>query len=97
MTAYSQQTVSIHEAKTNFSKLIKRAEAGETIYIGAYGKPTVAMISSAALPRKRPVSEALGCMKGKGELPEDGISWTEEEIYELFYSSFMTWEEFKNS
>ena len=31
--------LSIHEAKTNLSKLVKKAKAGQTIYIGAYGKP----------------------------------------------------------
>lgn len=30
------EVVSISEAKTNLSKLVKRALAGETIYIGAY-------------------------------------------------------------
>ncbi|MCL2211217.1 MAG: type II toxin-antitoxin system prevent-host-death family antitoxin [Treponema sp.] len=95
--AYAAKTVSIHEAKTNFSKLVKRAEAGETIYIGAYGKPTVAMISSEAVPKKRPVNEAFGCMKGHCELPDNPVSWTDEEIYQMFYASFMTWEEFVNS
>lgn len=33
------EVVSIYEAKTQFSKLVKRAKAGETIYIGAYGHP----------------------------------------------------------
>ena len=92
MTPYAVNTVSIHEAKTNFSKLVKRAEAGETIYIGAYGKPQVAIISSDAVPRKRPVSEAFGCMKGI--LPEGfEVKWTDDELYEMFYS-FMTREEF---
>lgn len=31
--------VSIYEAKTQLSKLVKRARSGETIYIGAYGRP----------------------------------------------------------
>jgi antitoxin (DNA-binding transcriptional repressor) of toxin-antitoxin stability system len=31
--------IPIYEAKTNFSKLVKRAQAGETIFIGAYGHP----------------------------------------------------------
>ena len=98
MTAYTQKTVSIHEAKTNFSKLIKRAEAGETIYIGAYGKPTVVLKAADQGEIEAKLrAQACGCMKGKGELPEDGISWTEEEIYEMFYSSFMTWEEYIKS
>ena len=94
MTAYAVNTVSIHEAKTNFSKLVKRAAAGDTIYIGAYGKPQVAIISSDAVPRKKPVVEAFGCMKGKMELKEGwDAPWTDDELYEMFYS-FMTREEF---
>ena len=32
------KVLSIYEAKTHLSKLVRQAEAGETIYIGAYGK-----------------------------------------------------------
>ena len=34
-------TVNIHEAKTNLSKLIARAEAGEEIVIARGGEPVV--------------------------------------------------------
>ena len=44
-------TIPIHEAKSNLSKLIKRAAAGETIYIGAYGKPEAAL--TAVSPEKQ--------------------------------------------
>jgi len=87
MTTYSVKTVSIHEAKTNFSKLVKRAEAGETIYIGAYGKPTVAIISSDTIPKKKPVINAFGCMKGEMKLKEGWDDpWTDEEIEEMFHN-----------
>lgn len=33
------KVISIYEAKTHLSKLVKQAQAGETIYIGAYGYP----------------------------------------------------------
>jgi len=32
------QVISIYEAKTHLSKLIKKARAGEVIYIGAFGE-----------------------------------------------------------
>ncbi len=32
------KVISIYDAKTNLSKLVKQAEAGQTIYIGDYGK-----------------------------------------------------------
>ncbi len=47
---YMSDVISIHEAKTNLSKLVKQAKAGKTIYIGAYGKPE-AVISP--LPAKK--------------------------------------------
>ena len=59
-------TLSIHEAKTNLSRLVKRAAAGETIYIGAYGKPEVTLKAvSTAEQRAELRKGAFGCMKGK--------------------------------
>jgi len=78
---------SIHEAKTNFSKLVKRAAAGEIIYIGSYGKEETALVSVNSLPkRKKPVSEAFGCMRGKMELPEGWDDPLPDDIIESFYS-----------
>jgi len=80
--------ISIHDAKSNLSKLVKRAAAGETIYIGAYGKPEAVIISPESLPApiKKPVSEAFGCMRGKIELPEGWDDPLPDEIIESFYS-----------
>ena len=80
------KTISIHEAKSNLSKLVKRAAAGETIYIGAYGKPEAAIISTYSLPVKKPVSEAFGCMKGKMILPEGWDDPLPDDIIDSFYS-----------
>jgi len=88
MVSYAVNTVSIHEAKTNFSKLVKRAEAGETIYVGAYGKPEAILT---AVNQKK-IDAALrggfiGCMAEETKLPEGWeVSWTDEEIEEMFYS-----------
>ena len=38
--------------KPNLSKLVKKAQAGETIYIGAYGHPQAII---APLPTKKPI------------------------------------------
>lgn len=48
------KVVSIYEAKTNLSKLVKRALAGETIYVGAYGKPQ-AILSPAPVKKRIPI------------------------------------------
>ncbi|MCL2792069.1 MAG: type II toxin-antitoxin system prevent-host-death family antitoxin [Spirochaetaceae bacterium] len=92
--AYTIKTISIHEAKTNLSKLIKRAAAGETIYIGAYGKPEVVLTTA----NQRKINAELraaacGCMKGQMELPEGWDDPLPDEIIDLFYSD-EDWEEF---
>ena len=84
---YAAQTVSIHEAKTNLSRLVKRAAAGETIYIGAYGKPDVAL--TAVNQKKLNVEQRkgfIGCMKGKAKLPEGWDDPLPDDIIESFYS-----------
>jgi antitoxin (DNA-binding transcriptional repressor) of toxin-antitoxin stability system len=45
-------TLSIYQAKSEFSRLVKRARDGEVIYIGAYGKPEVIL---APVPPHRPI------------------------------------------
>ena len=37
----AKDVVTIYQAKTHLSKLVKQAAAGQTIYIGAYGQPQV--------------------------------------------------------
>lgn len=61
-------TVTIHEAKTNLSKLIARAESGEEIVI-ARGKQPVARLQAIASGGTRGV---FGMLKGKVEpLPDE--------------------------
>jgi len=80
-------TIPIHEAKSNLSKLVKRAAAGETIYIGAYGKPEAAL--TAVSPEKQRAElrkGAFGCMKGKMILNEGWDDPLPDEIIDSFYS-----------
>lgn len=44
----TDETVTISYAKANLSKLVKRAEAGETIYVGSYGQPRAVIAPLAA-------------------------------------------------
>lgn len=80
-------TVSIHEAKSNLSKLVKRAAAGETIYIGAYGKPE-AVLTQVDLREKRAQQRAaaFGCMKGKIVFNEGWDDPLPDDIIDSFYS-----------
>jgi prevent-host-death family protein len=57
------ETVTIHDAKTNLSRLIARAERGEEIVI-ARGKEPVARL----VPIKKPKKRIPGMFKGKVEI-----------------------------
>jgi prevent-host-death family protein len=59
-------TVTIHEAKTQLSKLIARVEAGEEIVI-ARGKDPVARLTGVVKSKRRRVP---GFLKGKVEIPD---------------------------
>lgn len=56
------KVVSIYEAKTHLSKLVKKAQAGETIYIGAYGHSQAVI---APVPIKKPIKIGIWAHKKK--------------------------------
>ena len=70
-------TVTIHQAKTNLSKLIERASQGEEIIIARGSNPVAKLVPFGAVKGKR----QPGSMKGKLEigpeffepLPEDEL------------------------
>lgn len=61
------QSVTIHEAKTQFSKLVRRAEAGEEIVVRR-GREPVARIAPL---RKRGGVKGRGSMKGEIRIAAD--------------------------
>jgi prevent-host-death family protein len=73
-------TVNIHEAKTQLSRLVDRAARGESFVIARAGKPLVkvAAVDAPAEPRR------LGFLKGEIEVPEDFDRMCEREIAALF-------------
>ena len=57
----------MHQAKSSLSRLVKRAAAGEVIFIGSYGRAEAALTQvTSAMPRKR-----LGILEGKLTIPDD--------------------------
>jgi len=85
-TTLEIKTIPIHEAKSNLSKLVKRAAAGENIYIGAYGKPEAVITAASAQIQSEKRKGFFGCMKGKMELPEGWDDPLPDDIIESFYS-----------
>lgn len=61
------QTVNIHEAKTNFSRFVDQAEAGEEIVIARAGKPVARLV---ALVSGEKPSRQLGLGKQRFTFPE---------------------------
>jgi prevent-host-death family protein len=53
-------TVTIHAAKTQLSKLIERAEAGEEVIIARGKTPVIRLVPIAPAPKRQ-----FGAMKGK--------------------------------
>ena len=55
------EVVNVHAAKTNLSRLIERAEAGEEIVIGRAGKPVAKLVPYV---QERP-NRVFGALKGQ--------------------------------
>jgi prevent-host-death family protein len=64
-------TVNIHEAKTNFSKLVDEAASGKEIIIAKAGKPVAKLVSLNDAKRKRKPRRRLGLLKGEMTLRHD--------------------------
>ena len=68
-------TVNIHDAKTNFSRLLKRVESGEEIVIAKAGKPVARIVPlSEKIGERKPGSAKGRIIVKKGffeSLPED--------------------------
>ena len=59
------RTVNVHEAKTQFSRLIDAAHAGETILVAKDGKPWARLVPlETDRPRRQP-----GLLRGQLQLP----------------------------
>lgn len=73
-------TVNIHEAKTQLSRLVDRAARGEAFVIAKAGKPLVKVsaVDAPAEPKR------LGFLKGEIEVPDDFDRMGEREIAALF-------------
>ena len=73
-------TVNIHAAKTQLSRLIERAGAGEEIVIAKAGKPVAKLVALGA-GQKRP----LGLLAGR-KIPEEFYEPLPDDIIDLFYN-----------
>jgi prevent-host-death family protein len=76
-------TINVHDAKTNLSKLLDRAHAGEEIVLAKAGKPYAKLVPyvAEAKPRRQPGGwPALNNVPDSvwfDPLPEDELMWWE--------------------
>jgi prevent-host-death family protein len=74
------ETVNVHEAKTHFSRLLDRAQAGQEFVIAKAGRP-VARLGPLGQPgRKR----RLGLLDGKFRIPDDFNQPLPDEVMAAF-------------
>ena len=74
------QPINIHEAKTNFSRLILSALAGEEVIIAKAGQPLVRIV-----PIEESKKPRLGTLKGKMKISADFDAPLPDEILKAFY------------
>ncbi len=75
------QTVNIHEAKTQFSRYVDQAEAGEEIVIARAGKPVARLVALETVNRK---PRKLGLGKKECTFPEQFDNLNASEMVEMF-------------
>jgi prevent-host-death family protein len=75
------EQVNIHEAKTHFSKLVEKAEAGEETVIARNGKPVAKLVPYVEQKQKRPA----GTLRGKIWIAPD---WDSPEVNEQIAKDF---------
>jgi prevent-host-death family protein len=72
--------INIHAAKTQLSKLVDQAAAGEEIVIARAGRPVARLV---ALAPERP-RRVLGQMDGKFHIPDDFGDPLPDDLLDLF-------------
>lgn len=74
--------INVHEAKTNFSKLLKRVEAGEEVTIARAGVPVAKLVPAQPKRGKR----KLGIDEGKIYIAPDFDAPLPDEVLAGFYA-----------
>ncbi|MBW2734125.1 MAG: type II toxin-antitoxin system Phd/YefM family antitoxin [Deltaproteobacteria bacterium] len=72
-------SVSVHEAKTHLSRLLRRVAAGEEILITRGGTPVARLVPERTNQRQ------LGVDRGVFEIPEDFDEPLPDDVLEGFY------------
>lgn len=71
--------MNIHEAKTHFSRLVERVEAGEEILIGRAGRPVARLVPLTARTKPR----TPGLWRGRVRIAPD-FDTTDDQLLDAF-------------
>ena len=74
-------TVNIHQAKTQLSRLVEAAAAGDEIIIARAGRPVARLVS---LQPAAPQPRRLGLLAHLGDVPEDFDAPLPEDVLAAF-------------
>lgn len=74
------QTINIHDAKTNFSRLVDIAAGGEEIIIAKAGKPTARLVPM----QTSKIERVFGSLKGKIRIANDFDAPLSEDVIARF-------------
>jgi prevent-host-death family protein len=74
------KAVNTHEAKTQFSRLLRRVAAGEEITIANRGVPVARLVP---VPREKS-GRILGILRGEFTVPDDFDAPLPDELLDLF-------------
>ena len=77
--------INMHDAKTHFSRIVARVEAGEEVVIARAGKPVVKIVAIDSVPA--PAKRRLGMLNGLHPVPDDIKTPFAAEIEEMFYGN----------
>lgn len=75
------EVISMHQAKSTLSQLVARAQQGEIIYIGAYGKVQAKIVAASQKEKQR---KKTGVLAGKLKLPEDFDTPLPDDVLDAF-------------
>lgn len=76
------QTVNIHAAKTQLSRLVDQAATGEEIIIARAGKPVARLVPLAPPPAER--KRVLGRLAGRVTVPADFDAPLPDDVLDAF-------------
>lgn len=77
---YAGMEFNVHEAKTHFSKLLAKVEAGEEVIIARAGKPVAKIV-----PIQQKKARRLGTAKGQFAVPDDFNDPLPKDLEDSFY------------